>query len=223
MPPHSFGILPLEWSFAFTVAAVVLCFLIYLKTRGVYELTKHEGVKHFRDAFLFFGLAYLVRFLLGIAMLSAFAFDFFNPHVAFEAFEPFFILLMGYFSTVATIYLVLGSLWKKFDNKFLLAACHGTAIALSVVSFVSRSHVLLLALQCILLAAAFVIGLALPKPERKFSRTKILYFLVAGLWLVNLLALEEARPIPFEAGVLFQAVSLAVFVVIYLRIAKWVK
>jgi len=55
--------------------ALIFCLLLYFKTREVYSLTKHTGIKYFRDAFLFFGFAYLLRFLFSIFFLSRVIFD----------------------------------------------------------------------------------------------------------------------------------------------------
>ncbi|MCK5698593.1 MAG: hypothetical protein KAH93_02010, partial [Candidatus Aenigmarchaeota archaeon] len=51
--PIGFGI-----ELAYTFIVVVLCFLVYYKTREIYDLTGYKGIKYFRRAFLFFGLAY---------------------------------------------------------------------------------------------------------------------------------------------------------------------
>jgi hypothetical protein len=54
----------------FTLVALVLGLLIYFKTKESYELTKHPGIRYFRDAFLFLGLSYLLRFLFSAVFLS---------------------------------------------------------------------------------------------------------------------------------------------------------
>src|SRR3989338_8522668 len=137
---HFFGPMFLGTEIVFTVAAVVFCFLIYFKTKESYELTKYEGIRYFRQAFLFFGLSYLFRFALSIVVFSRIAFDVFIPRTMFL---PWFILLIGYFSTTGIFYLIFSSI-HKFDSKKLLIFGHGTAILLSAVSFVTRSHFMLL-------------------------------------------------------------------------------
>jgi len=203
----------------FTTLAVVFCFLIFFRTKESYELTKYTGIKYFRDAFLFFGLSYVVRFLLALIMLSKFAFDIFIPR---ELFMPLFILPVGYFSTMGIFYLIFSSVWKGFNNKYLLVFGHMVAILLSVISFVTHSHIILLLLQCILLVIAVIARFVIHSEKKGISQIKILYLLVAGLWLINLLVLDRKRPMHgFEF--VFQILSLIVFVVIYHKVSKWAR
>lgn len=204
----------------FTIIAVAFCFLIYFKTREIYELTRHDGIKYFRGAFFFFGLSYVVRFLFGLVLLSMIAFDFIVPR---EMFGPLFILLLGYFSTIGIMYLIFSSVWKKFKSKNLLIAGHGIAILLSIVSFIARSHLILLYFQSALLILAVVLSSILHKREKKISRIRVLYFLVSVLWLINLWIIDRRRPFSFGMEIFFQIISLAVFILIYRKISKWVK
>ena len=218
--PHIFNPEIFATEFVFTTIAVAFCFLIYFKTKEIYELTRHAGIKYFRGAFLFFGLSYVVRFLFSLVILSMIAFDFAIPR---EMFGPFFILLLGYFSTIGIMYLIFSSIWKKFNKKNLLLVGHGIAILLSIVSFMARSHFILLYFQSALLILAVILSNILHKREKKISRIKVLYFLVSALWLMNLWIIDRRRLFSFEMKIFFQIISLAVFFVIFHKISKWVK
>lgn len=215
-----FGPLMFSTEVLFTVIAVVFCFLIYFKTKESYELTKYEGIKYFRYAFLFLGLSYLFRFLLELTMFSRFAFDFIVPK---EMFALFFILPLGYFSTIGIFYLVRGSVQKKFNISNFLIMSHSIAILLSVVSFFMRSHMILLYLQFALLIIVLMLNFSMSLKKMKISKIKILYVLVAALWLINLLSTGQRRPFPPEVGAIFQIISLVVFAFVYYKISKWVK
>lgn len=204
----------------FTILAVFFCFLIYFKTKEVYELTKHKGIKYFRDSFLFFGLSYVLRFFFGLIMISTIAFDFMIPR---EIIGPLFILPLGYFSTMGILYLMLSSIWKRFNTHKILFVGHMMAILLSVASFMTRSHIILLLFQCILLILVIIISFLKQSESEHITKTKILYFLLAGLWLVNLLIIDNRRPIPFGLDIFFQIVSLVVFYIIFQKISKWLK
>ena len=204
----------------FTIIAVISCFLIYFKTRESYELTKHEGIKYFRGAFLFFGLSYVLRFLFMLALLSRIAFDFILPR---SMLAPLFILPLGYFSTIGIFYLIFSTVWKRFKGKSLLIFGHSTAIFLSAISFFTRSHVILLFFQSALLLIGIVLSAVMHKRERKVSQIRVLYLLVSALWLINLWIVDRPRPFSFEMDIFFELVSLAVFIVIYHKISKWVK
>jgi hypothetical protein len=212
--PWIFGI-----ELAFALATLLLCLLVYFKTREIYSLTKHEGIRYFRDAFLFFGLSYLLRFLFE---LSRFSMTFFDLDISREVVGPIFIFLLGYFSTMAILYLIFTSLWKRLSGKNFLIAGHVVAVILSVVTFLTRSHILLVILQALLLVTALILGLISKNVKKKISKTKILYVLIFALWLINLFVLERRR-LPFDISLLFEIISLAVLVALYYRITKWIK
>ena len=203
---------------AFTIAAVIFCFLIYFRTREIYQLTKYEGIKYFRESFLFFGFSYVMRFLLGIVLLSRIVFGIVLNR---ELFGPIFILPLGYFSTMGIFCLLYSLLRRKFPDKKWIYLGHGIAILLSMVSFILRSHLILLAMQTLLLLAIIIIVIA--QSKKKFSNTKLLYFLLSGLWLMNLWFAGPRRGFFEELGIVLDVVSLIVFFIIYHRITKWVK
>jgi len=217
---HFFGPMFLGTEIVFTVAAVVFCFLIYFKTKESYELTKYEGIRYFRDAFLFFGLSYAIRFFFSLVLLSIIAFDFIVPRIMFI---PLFILPLGYFSTIGIFYLIFSSVWKSFKSRSLLVLGHSAAILLSIISFITRSHMILLYFQSALLVLAMIFSSTMHKSEKRVSHAKVLYFLVALLWLINLWVIDRRRPFSAEIEIFFELVSLAVFIAIYYKVSKWVK
>jgi len=205
------------------VCVVILCFLIYLKTRESYELTKHSGIKYFRDAFLFFGLSYVARFFFSLIFLSRMAFDI---HIPRNIIMPGFIFIMGYLSTIGIFYLMFGFLWKKFDNKMIIIAAHGIAALLSIIAFTTRSHLILLYLQSIFLIVAIILSIMLHK-GKKITQTIMFYYLLCALWLINLWIISRIRPfsfgIDFFIDLLFEILSLILLGYIYYKISKWVK
>ena len=218
--PHFFNPLLFSAELLFTIIAVVFCFLIYFRTRESYELTKYQGIKYFRGAFLFFGLSYVLRFLLSMAFLSRIAFDLIVPR---SMLIPLFILPLGYFSTIGIFYLVFSSIWKRFKGRNLLILGHSTAILLSVISFFTRSHLILLLFQSTLLIFGVILSSIMHKSENRVSQIRILYFLVSLLWLINLWVIDRTRPLSFEIDIFSELISLAVFIVIYYKISKWFK
>jgi len=216
--PHFFSPMSAAAELIFTIFAVIFCFLIYFKTKETYELTKYKGIKYFRNAFLFFGLSYASRLLLGLLFLSREAFEFIIPK---EMFILLLIVPVGYFSTIGIFYLIFSSVWKKFNNTLLLVVGHAAAVLLTVISFATHSHMMVLYLQIILLAAAVFLGFKIYPKGKKISEIKILYLLVAVLWLISLFILDRRAPFPLEIKIFFQLISLAVFITIYYKISKW--
>jgi hypothetical protein len=218
--PHFFNPVMFISELVFTILAVIFCLLIFIKTKESYELTKHKGIKYFRLAFLFFGLSYILRFLLSLVMLSRFAFEIAIPR---ELFMLFSIVLLGYFSTMGILYLIFGAIWKHFNQARMLVFGHTIALLLSLVCFVTRSPMALLLLQCVLLVIAVILRFVITKKESKLSQTKVLYILISLFWLINLLVIDSRRHLPLPLEVFFYVVSLVVFVMIYLKVSKWVQ
>ena len=218
--PHFFDPMIFGTELVFTIIAFIFCFAIYYKTRESYELTKHPGIRYFRDAFLFFGLSYVMRFLFSLVLFSGMAFDFFIPR---EMFAPLFILPLGYLSTIAIFYLIFSLVWKRVNNTKILVLGHLIAILVPLLAFLTRSHMLLLYMQTVLLIIAVLLLLFIRKEKAGLSKTKILYLLVFGLWLINLFVIDSRRPFPPEIEILFRAVSLIVFILIYYKVYKWAR
>ena len=48
---------------------IIFCsLLVYFGTKEIYELSSHKGIKYFREAFLFFAIAYFFRFLIKVIL-----------------------------------------------------------------------------------------------------------------------------------------------------------
>ncbi len=204
----------------YTIVILVVCFLIYQKTKESYDLTKHRGIKYFRQAFLFLGLSYAFRLFFSLMMLSNIAFDFFIPR---RELIPLLIIPFGYLSTMAIFYLALSPLWKKFDKKHILLFGHGIAVLLAVISFITRSHIILLYLQSFLLLVAVILIFIMHKKSKKTYTLKVLYILLFVFWLINLWVIRPRPFIAFEIKILFQLISLAVFFGIYYKVSKWLR
>jgi len=211
---------------AFTIISTVLCFLIFYKTRESYNLTKHEGIKYFRDAFLLFGISYILRFILEGIFISGVAFDFIIPR---DMFGPLFILGVGYVSTVGLWYLIFSSIHKSFSRKSLMITGHVTAIILSLASFILHSHLTILYAQFVLLVIGIVLIFTTGTKTKKLSQTKILYILTAFLWLINLFIIDKRGPPGmfgewgFWIEMFFQIISIVVLFIIYNKLSRAVE
>lgn len=220
---------------AYTLIVVIFCLMIYFKTREIYELTKYEGIRFFREAFLLFGISYIIRFFTGIMLFSNMALGPEGIGGPRNEFLPMLFIppLMGYFSTIAIFYLVYSSYWKELNRKYMLSFFHLFAVILSVATFVTRSHMVLLVVQSVLLVTVVVSAFIMDKKKKKtkkISQTKIIYPLIFVLWIINLWIINmPRRPGPhglfsrFEFGLVFQIISICVFLVIYHKIKKWNK
>lgn len=212
--PRMFGI-----EFLYTLIVVFLCFLVYYKTKDIYNLTKYKGIGYFRSAFLFFGLSYASGFILHmLTFTSRLFFDSFIPR---KIMFPLMIIPVGYLSTMAIFYLSYSTIWKKIKYNHFIIFSNILAIAVSALAFISRSHILLSAVQLIFLIFTIIISFKQHKKGKKLQ-VRALYFLISAFWLINLFLIGPRRLLPFEVKILFQVVSLIVFAAIYYKAAKWV-
>lgn len=223
MPPPPFHLIDptkLVAELGYTLIVVLFCFMIYFKTREIYDLTKHEGIDYFRNTFLFFGLAYIFRFMDIFLMLMKQTSDAYSLIDIFRIF-PFPLVLNGYFSTLAILSLTYSVIWEKLHIKHTLLLFNAIAILISGIAFISRSPFVLLLAQAVLLIFTIIMACYLYIISRKFSQLYILYVLFLLFWIVNLLTLSPQRFLPFEIQTAFQIISIAVIGIIYYKVAKW--
>jgi hypothetical protein len=92
---------------------IASCGLILGWTRSIYRLTHHTGIKAFRYAFLFSGLAFAVR-LAGLVFTKLFES---SPS---SSMSPILILaqmLFTFLLSLGGLYLVYSLLWKEFETR----------------------------------------------------------------------------------------------------------
>jgi hypothetical protein len=202
----------------YTIIVVSLCFMIFFKTREIYDLTKHNGIKYFRITFLFFGVAYLFRFLSILSILMKTTFDIYLPIHIFKIFPMAFV---GYFSTMAILSLTYSTIWKELQIKHPLLLFNVIAVLISCIAFISMSHSLLILSQAVLLSFAILMATHSYSKSRKTSQLFILYILFFLFWIVNLFILGPKRFLSIEIQIAFQILSIAVIGVIYHKVTKW--
>lgn len=222
MPPpfHLMDPTKLAAELGYTLIVVFLCFMIFFKTREIYDLTKHEGINYFRITFLFFGLAYIFRFLHIFSMLVSLTFD---TDLLTDVFRIYPLVFNGYFSTLAILSLTYSIIWKNLHIKHTLLLFNAVAILISGIAFISRSPFLLILAQAALLVFTVIMACYFYMRSRKFSQLFILYVLFLLFWIVNLFALGPRRFIPFEIQTAFQIISIAVIGIIYYKVGKWTR
>ena len=219
MPPfHLIDPTRLVVEIGYTLIIVFLCFSIYYKTRDLYDLKKYEGIKYFRITFLFFGLAFLFRFISVFVMVMGMTFDF---EISRYLFRIFPLVFNGYFSTMGILSLTYSMIWKELQIKHMLIVSNAIAIIISGIAFFSRSSEILIEAQAVLLIFTIIMAIYFYIRSRKISQLYILYVLFFLFWLVNQLALGPRRFIPFEFQTAFQLISIAVIGIIYQKVSKW--
>jgi len=223
MPNPFFGPVFFSVEFFYTLAIVVLCFFIFFRTGGIYELSRYKGIRYFRTAFLFFGIAYAARFLFHIFMMSNIALDIFRPQ---REFMHYSLMFTTYFSTLAILYLIYCSIWEKVKHSHFMIVSNIIAATLTLLTFMVRSPLTIGTSQTILLVLAIILGLLFGKKEKKekrISKTKMMYYLVILFWLFNLITSGPNRLLDPMVRTVLQVISVILFAIVFYRVLKWTR
>ena len=205
---------------AYFLVVVLSCAAIYLKTRELYELTRHHGIRHFRTSFLFLGLSYLLRLLLpgtilleGYQLLDA---RMFRPEIGA------IFSLAGFTSSVAVLSLLYSALWRERHARMLESdlSLYVLAFALTVLFSSRPARFFLVVVQALLILAAAVIGyLDRKKRHGKLSGAHLVYILLFLFWIANFAANFHAR-VPFSIALARYAASALLFIAILVAVLR---
>ena len=88
----------LKFFYTFVIAGI--CAIIVVKTDRLFSLSLHQGIRYLRNAFLFYGIGFIIRSLLEIKFL---------PHNLLNILFEFFLIMAGFF-------LLYSLLWKRFKT-----------------------------------------------------------------------------------------------------------
>lgn len=206
----------------YTLIIVILCTLIFFKTKEIYDLTKYKGLEYFRITFLFFGLAYLSRFLFHIYNMSI---NMFLMNLFDRMMGPIIMMPLGYLSTMAIFYLTYSNrrIWNSISYKKFLLFSNLIAIIISIIAYITRSPIILAIIQLSLVITTILLNTSIKNKKKKKSNTKILYILISIFWLINIFITTPKVFIPFELRILFEIISVGIFAILVYKIFKWIK
>lgn len=214
--PNNFG-MELIYSFV-----IIFCSLaIYYSTKKMYEISRHTGIKYFREAFLFFAIAYFFKSFIDFLLLIL------GFHEVLE-FDSFFLGLITLFifmyaSTMAIFYLFYSVIWKNLkDKKFITPVVHVIVITISAVSILTQYVALLLLLQICIFILITVYNYILnkkSKSKKKVGPLYTVYFSLFAFWILNLidLLIEGFDPI---LELVISMVSIGIFLVISYKVMR---
>lgn len=84
----------------------IICLFIVNKTHKLFHLSEYEGIRYLRNAFLFFGVAFIIRYVIG-GVSSFLYLD--------SGFFSIIRILFEYFLIMAGFFLLYSLIWKKID------------------------------------------------------------------------------------------------------------
>ena len=175
-----------EILYALIIASI--CSLIVMKTDKIYGLSSHQGIRYFRNAFLFFGIAFLARYIFGVFSDMSWSY----PYLVQIAFE-YFLIMAGFFLLYSLIWKKLNS--KKVKNSLLnskLIIFHLIALALAITDSFLGNYFLMFSSQILIFIYASIISFINFRKKGKEHKFLRFYFIAMLLsliaWALNLLA-----------------------------------
>lgn len=204
----------------FSLIVITTCFVIFFKTKEIYELTEYKGIKYFRYTFVFLGLSYIFRIGMGL----------FKPLPTHEILlSPLVKSLIIQISAVLTIYavslmflyLLLTIFWEKLDRTIISKPIfiHGISLFVVFFTYLQKVHYLFILFQ---LTAFIIIIFAIINKKRLFHKKQniwitIAYIMIFGHWI--LIQFLEFFAIAFpKLGTIIYLVTMCFFVILFDRI-----
>jgi len=201
---------------------IVICSLmIYYATKEMYELSSYKGLKYFREAFLFFGVAYFFRYSIKFFLMI------FNINHILDI-SPMYIgkislFVFLYSSSMAVFYLLYSVMWKKWNKsklKIYLFNLFALVVALIGVSFrgFETDLILILALLAFIL---FILYSAYheSKDKKKGKSLFVIYLLLAIFGALNVIDILIPNFLKlYQLGIYL--VSILLFMIILYKVLK---
>lgn len=208
MRPFGFSV-----ELAYAALVVLICVVIYVMTRELYSLSGHKGIRFFRNAFLFFALAYVFRFVPLLFRLAELRMP--GHRIGFLVGT----YLFGYASSMAIISLARSVTWKRLEKGLLSRpwVYHFIALVLPLSVLLERSLQAFFLTQWLLIMAAFFITHRYhARRPRKHSMYYTYMFLLL-FWMMNVAIASIPRFMTTAIYALY-AFSTALFIVILYKV-----
>jgi hypothetical protein len=215
MPPQ----IGTELIYSFVIIACSL--MVYHATKEMYELSEYKGLKYFRQAFLFFAIAYFFRYFIQFFLVLFSLRDILEFSPLYAGWFSLFIFL--YSSAMAVFYLLYSVMWKKWNHsvsRIVLFNILAVVIAFIGASF--RGLVISLALNVILLAFVSIILFVAYKDSKGKKKGKglfVIYLLLFIFWILNVVDILIPEFLQIYKLAIYLA-SIFLFMVILYKVLK---
>lgn len=177
----------------YAIAIAFICAIIVVKTNRLFRLSLHQGIRYFRNAFFFYGLAFIIRYLIGAPPLYNYI------DIEYLSLVNF---IFEYFLIMAGFFLIYSLLWKKIEVSgkhyysslfnIKLSLFYVMAFIIAILDYLWNTHSFMFFSQIILFAFAIIISYTNYKRNGKQHRFLKFYFIAMLLsflaWLSNTIA-----------------------------------
>ncbi len=175
----------------YALIITIICFFIVIKTNKLFKISSHQGIRYLRNAFLFYGMAFIVRYFFGVLHFHNSLGNIYSFLI--KVFFESFIIMAGFF-------LLYSLLWKKLRSKANFSSLFNKEIALFYgmtfvfvfLDFIWHTGAFMFISQIILFLCALIISFTNYKNNGKRHKFLKFYFMAMLLsftaWILNALA-----------------------------------
>jgi len=167
--------------FFYSVLIAFICLIVVIKTDRLFRISFHQGIRYFRNAFFFYGIAFILRYPL--------------------TYGPYFFLikpLFQFFMIMAGFFLLYSLLWKKFEmskgsrSSFfnpIISVFYMITLIIIFLDYLWFTYYFMFFSQIILFGLASIISCRNYKQNGKKHKFLKLYFIIMMLsffaWVFN--------------------------------------
>lgn len=186
----------------------LICLIVYLETREISKLSSYKGINFFRNTFLFFGISYLLKFILTL--------EIFGKGFSFVG-EGIFFGVALYAGLMAGLYLVMAIGNKRLPQQIgnWIFLVHALAILFSVIVLLTNNFLIYLIFQILIL----IVGIGFLYSNGKKTSMLIIYQLLLLFWILDIVDVFIPN---FFGGLqlIISLVSIGIFILVLYKIIK---
>jgi len=167
--------------FFYSMLIAFICLIVVIKTDALFKISFHQGIRYFRNAFFFYGIAFVLRYSL--------TYD--SYFLLIRIFFQFFMIMAGFF-------LLYSLLWKDFETSKggkssffnpIIFIFYIITLMIILLDFVWSTYYFMFFSQIILFGLASIISYRNYKQNGKKHKFLKLYFIIMILsffaWVFN--------------------------------------
>lgn len=201
----------------FSIIIISLCLLIFFKTKDLYNLSKYEGIKYFRNTFIYFSIAFLCRLVL--------SFNIFINGFRFQNQFPILVLsLVFMFSSFMAILSLGASVFykeiKNINNSKNLELNLLLITIISICLFIIFKNPLLIIYSQLIIIFISVGGLIVHHNKISISKIKVVYLLLFLFWSINLLMINPTHLL-YKFRFILYLLAILIFSIISYKTIKY--
>ena len=186
------------------IILVVICLVIVARSHRLFKLSSYEGIRYFRNAFLFYAIAFIFRYILD-SFISYGIIDMGYTNLIRIVFE-FFLIIAGFF-------LLYSLLWKRIEGSrgsfssilnLRILVFYGMAFIITILDYTWNTYYFMFFSQIIIFICAAIISYINYIRNGRKGRFLKFYFLAMILALISgILNTAVAAYFNWDRGVLF--------------------